>query len=187
MVRLFAALGARALLLTNAAGGITPRMAPGTLMLIEDQVNLQWRAPSRAVGRDPLGTNAPGRPVGPRGLGSRPVYSPELLAKAAHAATVAGVRAERGVLGAMLGPSYETPSEIALLERMGADAVCMSTAAEASLAASIGLPVAGISCVTNWAAGRSRGRLTHADVTAQVAGAAIPLRALLERLILALA
>lgn len=187
MVRLFAALGARALLVTNAAGGITPRMAPGTLMLIEGQVSLQWRAPTRAVRPDALAPHASGPPAGHRGLDARTVYSPEMLAKSTHAATVAGVRVERGVLGAMLGPSYETPAEIAMLERMGADAVCMSTAAEASLAGSIGLPVAGIACVTNWAAGRSVGRLSHEDVTAAVTAAANPLRALIERLILALA
>src|SRR5882762_5168109 len=75
LVRLFAGLGAKALVLTNASGGISPRMAPGSLMLVEDQVNLQWRAP----GRLPPGPN-------PRGLTSRPAYSPELLARAARAA-----------------------------------------------------------------------------------------------------
>lgn len=198
VVRLFHALGARSLVLTNAAGGITPRMTPGSLMLVEDQVSLQWRSPARPA--DPEGDGeeeeaaAPGSGAnrrsalkGPRGLGSRPTYAPELLAKAARAATVAGVRAERGTLGVMLGPSYETPAEIAMLERMGADAVCMSTAAETALASSIGLPVVGISCVTNRAAGKGAGRLSHADVTAAVGVVAPALRALLERLILALA
>lgn len=189
-VRLFHALGARALVLTNAAGGITPRMTPGSLMLVEDQVSLQWRSPTRP--RDPeegsrLDGERAAAPEGPRGLGSRTVYAPDLLAKAARAATVAGVRAERGTLGVMLGPSYETPAEIAMLERMGADAVCMSTAAETALASSIGLPVAGISCVTNRAAGKGAGRLSHAEVTAAVAAVAPALRALIERLILALA
>lgn len=174
LVRLFAGLGAKSLVLTNAAGGITGRMTSGTLMLVEDQVNLQWRSPSRGRGDA-------------RGLETRPVYSAELLAKAMRAATVAGVRAERGVLGVTLGPSYETPAEIAMLERMGADAVCMSTAAEASFAATIGLPVAAISCITNRAAGKGDARLSHADVTAAVAAAAPAMRSLLERLILALA
>jgi purine-nucleoside phosphorylase len=187
IVRLFASLGAKALVLTNAAGGIAPRMIPGSLMLVEDQVSLQWRSPLRGeppASRDPRAIEPPGEP---RGIDSRPTYSAELLAKAARAAVVAGVRAERGVLGVMLGPSYETPAEIAMLERMGADVVCMSTAAETSLASTIGLPVAGISCVTNWAAGRSAQRLSHADVTAAVAAHAASLRSLLERLILALA
>jgi purine-nucleoside phosphorylase len=174
MVRLFVALGAKALVLTNASGGIAPRMTPGSLMLVEDQVNLQWRSPVRATGADP------------RGLSARPAYSEELMAKAARAAANAGVRLERGVLGVVLGPSYETPAEIALLERMGADAVCMSTGAEAAMAASLGLPVAAISCVTNWAAGKSAARLSHADVTTAVGGTAPLLKSVLERLVLSL-
>jgi purine-nucleoside phosphorylase len=187
IIRLFAAVGAKSLILTNAAGGISRRMAPGSLMLVQDQVSLQWRAPTRVEVENVRDEEALEAPAGPRGLGARPTYPEEFLAKAAHAATMAGVRAERGVLGVMLGPSYETPAEIAMLEAMGADAVCMSTAAEASLAATIGLPVAAISCITNLAAGKGSSRLHHADVTAAVAGAAKPLRSLLERLILALA
>jgi purine-nucleoside phosphorylase len=179
LVRLFAGLGARALVLTNASGGISPRMAPGTLMLVEDQVNLQWRAPWLAGAVD--------APRNPRGSTSRPTYAADLLAKAARAAVNAGVRAERGVLGVTLGPSYETRSEITMLQRMGADAVCMSTAAEAAAASEIGLPVACISCITNWAAGKSPGVLRHEDVTAAVAAVAPALRSVIERLILALA
>lgn len=177
IVRLFAALGVKSLVLTNASGGISARMMPGTLMLVEDQVNLQWRAP----GREPRAA------ANPRGLTSRPTYSPDLLAKAARAAVNAGVRLERGVLGVTLGPSYETRAEIVMLERMGADAVCMSTAAEVAAANEIGLPVACISCVTNWAAGKSPARLKHEDVTAGVAAVAPALRSVIERLILALA
>ena len=174
MVRLFAALGAKALILTNASGGITPRMTPGSLMLVEDQVNLQWRSPTRAPAADP------------RGLSARPTYSEELMAKASRAATNAGVRMERGVLGVVLGPSYETPAEIALLERMGADAVCMSTGVEAAMAASLGLPVAAISCVTNWATGKSGTRLSHTDVTTAIGGSAPLLKSVLERFVLSL-
>ncbi|HXF59385.1 MAG TPA: purine-nucleoside phosphorylase [Candidatus Saccharimonadales bacterium] len=177
MVRLFAALGAKSLVLTNASGGIAPRMAPGTLMMVEDQVNLQWRAPRLA----------PGKPSNPRGLTSRPVYSEDLLVKIARAAVNAGVRVERGVLGVTLGPSYETRAEIQMLERMGADAVCMSTGVEVAAANEIGLPVACLSCVTNWAAGKSPDPLRHEDVTAGVASVAPAIRSVIERLILALA
>ncbi len=190
VVRLMHALGARALVLTNASGGIAPRMKPGTLMIVEDQVNLQWAAPGRVEGGMGSGPGPGSRAAGPRtprGLASRPVYAPEILAKAEHAAVVAGVRVERGVLGVMLGPSYETPAEVAMLERMGADAVCMSTAAEAAAAGALGLPVGAISCVTNWASGKSPARLDHAGVTRAVAAAAPSLKSLLERLILALA
>jgi purine-nucleoside phosphorylase len=182
-VRLLAALGAKALVVTNAAGGITRRMTPGSLMLIEDQVNLQARAPLRV----PEGAADFDAVPGPRGLTTRPVYAPDLLAKSMRAATVAGVRAERGVLGVALGPSYETPAEIEMLERMGVDAVCMSTAAEVAMAASLGVPVAGISCVTNWAAGKSSRKLSHEEVTGAVQAVAPALKQLLERLILALA
>jgi purine-nucleoside phosphorylase len=183
-VRLFAALGIRSLVLTNAAGGIATRMTPGTLMLVEDQVNLQWRSPMRV----PVELEPPLElPRGPRGLGSRAGYSEELMTKAARAAVVAGVRLERGVLGVVLGPSYETAAEIAMLERMGADAVCMSTGAEAAIAAALGIPAVAISCVTNWATGRSRARLSHAEVTAAVSAAAAPMKSMMERLILALA
>jgi purine-nucleoside phosphorylase len=189
VVRLFAALGAKSLILTNASGGISERMAPGTLMLVEDQINLQWRAPgrvARASGAAGGGTGTGGS-ANPRGLTSRPTYSPDLLAKAARAAVNAGVRVERGVLGVTLGPSYETRAEIGMLERMGADAVCMSTGAEVAAANEMGLPVACISCVTNWAAGKSTTRLKHEDVTAGVAAVAPALRSVIERLILALA
>ena len=189
MVRLFAALGAKSLVLTNASGGISPRMAPGTLMLVEDQVNLQWRAPGRTAagaGAGAAATAGAGGP-NPRGLTSRPIYAPDLLAKAARAAVNAGVRAERGVLGVTLGPSYETPAEITMLERMGADAVCMSTAVEVAAANEIGLPVVCVSSITNWAAGKSPARLRHEDVTAGVAAVAPALRSVIERLILALA
>ena len=183
IVRLFAALGAKSLVLTNASGGISPRMAPGTLMLVEDQVNLQWRAPGR-VAR--AGAAAAGV-ANPRGLTSRPIYSPELLAKATRAAVNAGVHVERGILAVTLGPSYETRAEIEMLERMGADAVCMSTATEVAAANEIGLPVVCISSVTNWAAGKSPAKLRHEDVTAGIAAVAPALRSVIERLILALA
>ena len=185
VVRLLFTLGAKALVLTNAAGGIAPRMTPGSLMLIEDQVNLQALAPLRSAA-GALGQGLE-RVLGARGLTARPAYAPDLLAKAMRAATVAGVRAERGVLGVMLGPSYETPAEIRMLERMGAAAVCMSTGAETAMASSLGFPVVGISCVTNWAAGKSPRRLSHEEVTGAVAATAPALRPLLERLILALA
>jgi len=191
MTRLLAALGSRALILTNASGGISARMAPGTLVLIEDQVNLQWRSPLRGIGTGAeIGTGADHadastgtRGYGERGLTQRPVYDRELMAKASRAAAMAGVALERGVLGVMLGPSYETPAEIEMLERLGADVVCMSTAAETAVASSLGLPCVAVSCVTNWAAGRSGARLSHDDVTRAVGRAALPLKSMLERLV----
>jgi purine-nucleoside phosphorylase len=184
MVRLLAALGAKALVLTNASGGIAPRMAPGTLALVEDHVNLQWRSPfAGAPGADGGGDPGPASDPAGRGLSTRPIYDGDLLAKATRAAAMAGVPLERGVLGVMTGPSYETPAEIGMLERLGADLVCMSTAPEAAAAAALGLPCIAISCVTNWAAGRSPTRLSHDDVTRAVAAAAAPFKAMLERFV----
>lgn len=188
MTRLLAALGAKGLVLTNAAGGIAPCMSPGTLVLIEDQVNLQWKSPLRGAGAfapDSPDAAASGAGLG-RGLTHRPTYDADLKGKAARAAGVAGVRLERGVLGVMLGPSYETPAEIDMLERLGADVVCMSTGAEAAEASTLGLPCVAISCVTNWAAGRSATPLSHDDVTKAVAAAAAPLKSMLERLVVAI-
>jgi purine-nucleoside phosphorylase len=182
MVRLLAALGVKALILTNAAGGIAPRMPPGTLALVEDHVTLQWRLAPRSGG-DGVGTAAAAIV---RGNAPRAVYDAELMAKAVRAAALAGVLLQQGVLGVMLGPSYETPAEIAMLERLGADLVCMSTAAEAVEAARLGIPCIAISCVTNWAAGRSPARLRHEDVTDAVADVAGPLKAMLARLVVGL-
>jgi purine-nucleoside phosphorylase len=182
MVRLLAALGAKALVLTNASGGIAPRMGPGTLVLIEDQVNLQWRSPFHGSGAGRV-AEVPEIPTPDRGLVSRPTYDPDLIGRASRAAAMAGVPVERGVLGVMLGPSYETPAEVTMLERLGADVVCMSTGAEAAAAAFAALPCVAISCVTNWAAGRSGARLSHDDVTRAVSGAAGPLKSMLERLV----
>jgi len=173
LVRLFAALGAKSLVLTNASGGIAPRMAPGTLMLVEDQVSLQWRAPQ-------LATAAP-----PRGLRSRPVYSADLLGKAARAAVNAGVRVERGILGVTLGASYETRAEIRMLERMGADAVCMSTASRSPRPTRSGSRRVHL-LHHQLGRGQEPEPLRHEDVTAGVAAVAPAIRSVIERLLLAL-
>jgi purine-nucleoside phosphorylase len=123
-VRVFAALGIDTLLLTNAAGGIRRTFAPGTLMLIADQVNLS--------GRHPLaGPVLPGEERFPDM--SEP-YDAELCAKARRVAEEKGIRLEEGVYAGLLGPSYETPAEIRMLERLGADAVGMSTVPEVIVA-----------------------------------------------------
>jgi purine-nucleoside phosphorylase len=158
-------------------------MAPGTLALVEDHVNLQWRF-EPGTGAPGAGGTGAGLAAGlGRGDAYRPAYDAALMARASRAAALAGVPLERGVLGVVLGPSYETPAEIGMLERLGADLVCMSTAPEAAAAAALGLPCVAISCVTNWAAGRSPARLRHEDVTHAVAGAAAPMKAMLERLV----
>jgi purine-nucleoside phosphorylase len=141
-------------ILTNAAGGIRRTFTPGTLMLIADQVNLTFRNPL-------IGRALPGDERFPDM--SAP-YDPALGALAHAVARERGVRLETGVYAGVLGPSYETPAEIRMLERLGADAVGMSTVAEVIAARARGLRCLGISTITNPAAGIGAARLSHAEV-----------------------
>ncbi len=155
-VRVLHALGARFLLVTNAAGSLDRRMAPGSLMAIRDHINLQFANP--LIGR-------PQETIDVRFPDLSRTWSPELRARLHAVATAIGERLHEGVYAGVSGPSYETPAEIRFLRRIGADAVGMSTVAEAIVAAELGFPVAGVSLLTNYAAGLARGRLTHDDVT----------------------
>jgi purine-nucleoside phosphorylase len=154
-VRLLARLGCKAVLLTNAAGGIDPAFSPGDLMVITDHLNL--------MGKNPL--------VGPNLDSLRPrfpdmsdAYDPALRKAAREASIDAGQSLRAGVYLQMTGPSCETPAEIRMARMLGADAVGMSTVPEVIAAAHMGVPVAGISCITNLAAGLSPHKLDHAEV-----------------------
>jgi purine-nucleoside phosphorylase len=148
-------LGVRVIILTNAAGGINVDFKPGTLMLMEDHINL--------MGNNPLvGPND--ERFGPRFPDMSEVYSKRLRQLATEAAREAGVPLARGVYVALLGPSYETPAEIRFLRTIGADAVGMSTVPEAIAARHMGLEVLGISCITNAAAGVLPQPLVHDEV-----------------------
>ena len=141
-------------MLTNAAGGIRPGMQPGDLMLIADHINL--------TGRNPLlGPVWPGEERFPD---MSDPYGKVLRRIVAETALELGVALEPGVYAAVLGPSYETPAEIRMLARLGADAVGMSTVPEVIVARALGLEVVGISCITNLAAGLGGERLSHAEV-----------------------
>lgn len=153
-LRTLATLGPSTLLLTNAAGGINPRFEPGDLMLIEDHINMMFRNPL-------IGPVAAGEPRFPDM--SAP-YDPELRTIARECARSLKIPLLQGVYAAVLGPSYETPAEIRMLGRMGADAVGMSTVPEVVVARALGLRVMGISCITNHAAGVSQEPLNHEDV-----------------------
>jgi purine-nucleoside phosphorylase len=153
-VRVFHALGVTTLILTNAAGGIRRTFPPGTLMLLADHLNL--------TGRNPLvGHVADGDERFPDM--SEP-YDPELRALARRAAAAAGLRLEEGVYAAVLGPSYETKAEIRMIERLGADAVGMSTVPEVIAARARGMRCLAISTITNLAAGLGGQRLSHQEV-----------------------
>jgi len=162
-VSLSKTMGAAGLVLTNSAGGINTRFPAGTLMVLDDHINL--------MGVNPL--VGPHHPFwGPRFPDMTRVYDPEYRAQLVQAGHRAGLALEHGVYLAVSGPSYETPAEIAMFRGMGADAVGMSTVPEAILAHAAGMRVAALSCITNAAAGMGTA-LTHEDVLAR-SKAAIP-------------
>lgn len=161
-VRLLIALGARVVVLTNAAGAVSPTLRPGDLVAITDHLNLQGRNPLLGPNDDTLGSRFPDMTR---------VYDPELRALALAAGERAGSPLREGIYAAMAGPSYETPAEVRMLRALGADLVGMSTVPEAIAARHMGARVLGISCVTNLAAGVSPVPLSHAEVEA-TAGAA---------------
>lgn len=160
-VRTAAALGARTLLVTCAAGGLNPRFRAGDLMLLDDHVNL--------MGHNPL--IGPVDDSEPRFPDMSAPYDRDLQRLAREVARAEGVQLRRGVYCALTGPSYETPAEVRMLGRF-ADAVGMSTVPEVLVARSFGMRVLGIALITNPAAGLARGALDHAEVVAAGAEAA---------------
>jgi purine-nucleoside phosphorylase len=172
--RVLGALGVRVLVLTNAAGGINPALTPGTLMLIEDHINLMGGNPLTGPNEDRFG---------PRFPDMTDLYSPRLRVKADEAAQAIGLRLGHGVYVALHGPSYETPAEIRFLRTIGADAVGMSTVPEAIAARHMGIEVLGISCITNAAAGVLPQPLDHNEVMAVAARVRGEFSALLEGII----
>ena len=155
--RLLAKLGCKAVLLTNAAGGIRRGFVPGDLMLITDHLNLTARSPLAGPNDDRLG---------PRFPDMSEAYAIALRRLAFEAARASGVHLADGVYAALLGPSYETPAEIQMLRTLGADAVGMSTALEVIALRHMGVLVGAVSCITNLAAGLSTQLLDHAEVEA---------------------
>jgi purine-nucleoside phosphorylase len=156
-VRVLARLGVRALLLTNAAGGIDPSFAPGDLVRITDHLNLTGQSPL-------VGEND--EQIGPRFPDLSAAWDPGLGALLEASAAATGVALKRGIYAGMLGPSYETPAEVRMLRTLGADLVGMSTVVEAIAARHMGVRIAGLSVVTNQAAGLARAPLSHAEVQA---------------------
>ena len=153
-VRVLAALGIKALFVSNAAGAVNRGFRPGDLMLISDHLNL--------MGRNPL--------TGPEVAGDErfpdmsDAYDAELRKVVRETALAEGIPLQEGVYAGLLGPSYETPAEVRMLERLGADAVGMSTVPEVITARAIGVRCFGVSCLTNHAAGISPQPLSHHEV-----------------------
>ena len=153
--RVLGLLGVKQLILTNAAGGINVAFDPGTLMIIDDHINLLGSNPLIGPNDDRFGLRFPDMTE---------VYSKRLRGLADAAAQAKGVRVAHGVYVAVAGPSYETPAEIRFLRRIGADAVGMSTVPEALVARHMSIEILGISCITNAAAGVLPQPLHHDEV-----------------------
>ena len=164
--RVLGVLGIRRLIVTNAAGGVNESFKAGDLMLITDHINMMGSNPLTGPNPDALG---------PRFPDMSEAYDPEMRAIAVEAARERGINLRQGVYVGVPGPSYETPAEIRMLRFCGADAVGMSTVPEVIAANHMKIPVLGISCIANMAAGIGPRKLSHQEVldTAERASGAI--------------
>ncbi len=177
-IAVLAKAGARAVLLTCAAGGLLEEDRPGDLAVVVDHINLSGCDATSAI---------PFHRRDPQFLDLQGVYDPALAEAWRGAAREAGVALRDGVLASVRGPCYETPAEVRMLRAMGADLVSMSTAVEAIAARYAGLRVAAVACIANRGAGLASGApIRHGDVVGEVseavAGARTMLRGLVERL-----
>ena len=154
-VRALKALGCRALVLTNAAGGVNWDFSVGAVMLNTDHINFMSTNPLRGENDDA---------IGPRLCDMTHVYTPEFQQTARQVAAQQGITLREGVYLGYMGPSFETPAEIRAFRTLGADAVGMSTVPEAIAASHCGLPVLGVSLITNMAAGMAGKRLSGDEV-----------------------
>lgn len=173
-IRVMNALGAKKLILTNAAGGINEGLSDGGLMLITDHISSFVKSPLIGENIDELGTRFPDMTE---------VYSKRLSSVAESSAEALGIKLTRGVYIQLTGPAYETPVEVRMCKTLGADAVGMSTAIEAMAAKHAGMEICGISCVTNMAAGISVRELSHEDVKRAAAAATADFSRLLSEII----
>ncbi len=192
-IRIAHALGVKTLLVTNAAGGVSRKFKPGDLMLIEDQINLTFEKPGRGLRfafwdlscydeprkKNPSGKFAINNP-------QFEIYDKSLQALILRTAKLTKTPLKSGVYMGVKGPSYETAAEIRMARDIGADAVGMSTVNEVSLAVTLGMRVAGISCITNLATGISKEKLSHAEVTEVANMAKKDFTALLQRVLKAI-
>jgi purine-nucleoside phosphorylase len=172
--RVMGRLGIKVIILTNAAGGVNVSLKPGTLMVMDDHINLLGGNPLVGPNEDRFGLRFPDMTE---------VYSKRLRAVADEVARAQALAIGHGVYVAVDGPSYETPAEIRFLRMIGADAVGMSTVPEAIVARHMGMEVLGISCITNAAAGVLPKPLNHEEVMEVARQVRRPFAALLEGII----
>lgn len=154
-VRIMKRLGVEKMLLTNAAGGVNKAFAPGTLMIIRDHINYSGSNPLIGENFDEDGSRFPDMTQ---------VYHAEFRNKLKEVSSREGIHLEEGIYMMFSGPNYETPAEVQMAARLGADAVGMSTVPETIVCAHCGIPVLGISCITNLAAGILDQPLNHEEV-----------------------
>jgi purine-nucleoside phosphorylase len=173
-VLLFRRLGARVVVLTNAAGGLDPTFGPGTLMVMRDHINLTGRSPL-------IGPNAD--ELGPRFPDLTDAWSPRLRERLHAAAAAEGIDLVDGVYVGLTGPTYETPAEVRMLASLGGHAVGMSTVLECIAARWVGLEVCGVSLVTNAGAGYTGEPLNHEEVLTAGAAAGPRLARVIRRFV----
>jgi purine-nucleoside phosphorylase len=176
--RVLVALGCKTLIITNASGGIDPTMQPGELVILGDHLNLLADSPLRGKNDER---------VGPRFPDMSDAYDPELRALAKRAGADLGLALREGVYACSPGPAYETPAEVRMLRALGADMAGMSTVPEVIAARHMGARVLGISCVTNLAAGITKEKLSHQEVTETATRVRETFIALLDRILLRMA
>lgn len=172
--RLMGLLGAKKLVLTNAAGGCNPDFKPGDLMMITDHISTMVPSPLIGENIDELGTRFPDMSE---------VYSKRMQGIVEEAAAKCNIELKKGVYMQFTGPAYETPAEVRMARTLGADAVGMSSACEALAARHMGMEVCGISCITNMAAGMSNQKLDHKEVQETADRVAASFKALVTELI----
>jgi len=172
--RVLCALGCKALVLTNAAGGIDASLTPGQIVVLGDHLNLMGASPLR-------GTND--EAIGPRFPDMTEAYSKRWRAVAKEAGAAVGMSLREGVYAALPGPQYETPSEVRMVRGLGADLVGMSTVPETIVARHMGVEVLGLSCVTNLAAGVTGEKLSHDEVTETANRVSAQFMALLDQIV----
>jgi len=175
--RLMGMLGAKKILLTNAAGGCNPDFHPGDFMMITDHITTGIPSPLIGPNIDELGTRFPDMSE---------VYSKRLQGVMESCARECGMKLQKGVYVQFTGPNYETPAEIRLAQIWGGDAVGMSTACEAMAARHMGMEVCGISCITNMAAGISKQELNHKEVQETADRVAASFKELVTRIVVSM-
>ncbi|HEV2914592.1 MAG TPA: purine-nucleoside phosphorylase [Pyrinomonadaceae bacterium] len=173
-IRVLGLLGIKALVLTNAAGGINVAFEQGSLMIISDHLNLMGVNPLRGKNDDRFGARFPDMSE---------VYARDFQEIAVEEGRLMNLELRRGIYGALTGPSYETPAEIRMLRTLGADAVGMSTVPEAIIARQMGIKILGFSCITNMAAGVSDQPINHEEVVETGARVRETFKELLRRVI----